>query len=351
MSLTRRGRVSVTIAIVIALLGVVSVALAMSGSHDPITSALKRITGQSPSAPPTPCPLTGVAPQGGKGVPRRPVLAVKVENTSAAYPLAGLDKADIVYEELVEGGITRFMAIYQCQDSPRVGPVRSARTTDPHVLRPYDRHALIAYSGGQSAVVNLLNAMGLIGLTETSAPAVFHRDPARAVPHNLFVSTQAAYQAGKKATRKEGAPRSVFTYSSTVPKGKKIRSVTIQFSFSATATWSWSGGHWVRMLDSAPMKLESGTPISADNVIIQQVVVSQGSLVDVLGNPSPEVALVGTGKVWLLRDGEMIAGTWLRNSMTGRTAFKTAKGVRLHLKPGVTWVELMPKGERATFTK
>lgn len=351
MSLTRRGRVFVTIGLVLALACVVGAALVMAGSHDPITAAFRRLTGQSPSSPPKPCPLTGLAPQGGREVPRRPLLAIKVENTSAAYPLAGLDKADIIYEELVEGGITRFMAIYQCQDSARVGPVRSARTTDPRVLRPYEKHPLIAYSGGQSAVVNLLNAVGLIGLTETSAPAAFHRDPARAAPHNLFVNTLSAYKAGKKATHNEGAPSSLFSYSSAVPRGKHIRSATIQFSYSATAVWSWSAGHWVRMLGSAPMKLESGTPISADNVVIQQVVVSQGSLVDVLGNHSPEVTLVGTGKAWLLRDGKMISGTWVRNSITGRTAFKTLKGVRLQLKPGTTWVELMPKGERVSFAK
>ncbi len=353
MSLTRRGRMAVSVVVALALFAGVGAAIAIGGSHNPVAKAFQRLTGNSTSAsptPPAPCPLTGAAPKGGGTVPRRPALAVKVENTAAAYPLAGLDKADIVYEELVEGGITRFMAVFQCQDSKRVGPVRSARTTDPGILRQFDKHSPIAYSGGQKAVVNLLNAMGLIGLTETSTPAAFHRDPARAAPHNLFVNTQAAFSAGRKRSSK-GLPSAVFAYSDAPVGGKHVRSVSIQFSFSAFADWSWMGGKWVRMSGGAPMKLEDGTMISASNVLIQQVVVTQGSLVDVLGNHSPEVTLIGTGRAWLLRDGRVIQGVWERAGYGSQTAFVAKGHGRMTLAPGVTWVELSPKGEPVTFKK
>jgi hypothetical protein len=341
--------VSIVVALFI-LGGVGAAALAMSG-HNPVSKALQRLTGNntSPSSPPAPCPLTGAPPAGGT-VPRRTALAVKVENTTTAYPLAGLDKADIVYEELVEGGITRFMAVYQCQDSPRVGPVRSARTTDPGILRQFAKHSPIAYSGGQKAVVNLLNAMGLVGLTDTSSPPAFHRDPARAAPHNLFVNTQAAYSAGRQRATK-GIPSAVFTYSVSPIGGKHIHSVSIQFSYSAVADWSWVGNRWVRMLGGTPMKLENGTVISAANVLIQQVSVTQGPLVDVLGTHSPEVKLTGTGRAWLLRDGRVIPGVWKRAGLNSRTVFLTKGHTGMTLAPGVTWVELAPKGEPVTFKK
>ncbi len=350
MALTRRGRMALTIGAVVTLVVAVAVGFALSGSKNPVSAAIDRLTGNS-TAPPAPCPLTGLAPRGGKAVPHRPVLAVKVENTSAAYPLAGLDRADVVYEELVEGGITRFMALYQCQDSTRVGPVRSARTTDPGVLVQYGAHPLLAYSGGQLAVVNLVNHSGVIGLTETTAGGALKRDGARVAPHNLFGNTRSLYAAAKRSSKNEGAPDPVFSFGSGVQKGKTVRSAQIEFSSGSTAAWSWSGGRWVRLLDGAPMRLDGGVSVEADNVLIQQVVVVPGKLVDVLGNRSPDVTLTGTGKAWLLRDGKLVTGTWQRTALGDTTVFRTRAGDAFELKPGTTWVALAPKGMPVTFSK
>ena len=140
MALTRRGKAVVSIGGALALVSVGSIALALTGhAPAPIQHVVDAMTGQQHRPPPT-CPLTGKPAPG--GAPQRPVLAVKVENTADAYPLAGLQKADVVYEESVEGGITRFMALFQCSSSPRVGPVRSARTTDPHVLLQFEPRAI-----------------------------------------------------------------------------------------------------------------------------------------------------------------------------------------------------------------
>jgi hypothetical protein len=322
--------------------------VALSGGDNPLAQTINKLTGNT-TPPPSPCPLTGLQPPGEKPVPQRPVLAVKVENTAEAYPLAGLDKADVIYEELVEGGITRFMAIYQCQDSGRVGPVRSARTTDPRVLVQYDKAPLIAYAGGQLAVVHLLDRSGLFGLTETSAPSGFTRDSARSAPHNLFASTSTLYGLAKKTVKREGVPDPVFTYSADAPKGRSIKSVGIDFSSSSIAQWSWSGGRWVRMLDGVPMKLEDGKTLAVDNILIQQVVVTESNLVDVLGNHSPDVTVTGTGKAWLLRSGKLIQGTWSRKKLSDVTVFRTKQGQPFELTPGTTFVELAPKGQAVMF--
>ncbi len=352
MSLTRRGKALITILGAFALVAVGGIALALTGhAPAPIQRAVDAVTGREQAPPPPTCPLTGKLAPGGK-VPHRPALAVKVENTPDAYPLAGLQNADIVYEELVEGGITRFMALYQCKTSPRVGPVRSARTTDPRVLLQFGPRSLLAYSGGQRAVVNDIGRTTLKSYDETSGGDAFARDDGRVMPHNLFLNTTKLWSEAGPAATKAGPPRRVFTFAAATPShAKRVSGVTLTFSYANTAAWSWlpARGTWQRLLDGAPMTLESGTPITATNVVIQQVVVTASNLVDVLGNPSPEVTLTGTGKAWVLRDGRLIAGHWSRPVMGAITKFETKDGTIIPLAPGNTWVELLPKGTAPAF--
>jgi hypothetical protein len=350
LALTRRGKVVSTLAGALTLVTVGVGALALTGNAPaPIQRVVDTVTGRK--APPPTCPLTGAEAPGG-AVPTRPALAVKVENTADAYPLVGLQGADIVYEEVVEGGITRFIAIYQCHDAGRIGPVRSARTTDPKVLLQFNEHPLIGYSGGAPKVVRIVDQSGLIGMSEGSAPTAFDRDDSRIAPHNLFTSSKALYKAAGKRARQEGPPQAVFAYADELPTpNKRARGATIDFSDLATAEWVWRGGRWVRLLDGSPMTLESGAAISATNVVIQQVVVTQSDIVDVAGYPSPEVTVTGTGKAWILRDGHLIVGRWERADERDVTVFRTKAGDEIHLAPGTTFVELVPKGRPVTFSK
>jgi hypothetical protein len=355
LALTRRGRIVVSVAGALALVAVGGIALALTG-HAPavIQKAVDKVTGdEHTSTPPPTCPLTGKPAPGGE-VPRRPVLAVKVENTPEAYPLAGLQTADVTYEELVEGGITRFMALYQCKDAKKVGPVRSARTTDPKILTQYDPHSLIAYSGGQLAVVNDVKRSGLVSFDEDSGGDAFWRDTQRYEPHNLFVNTAKLRANATKQAAGEGPPRRLFAFDAKAPStGKHVSTVSMAFSSSVTATWQWDreAERWQRMLEGAPMTLDTGAPITAANVIIQQVVVTEGDLVDVLGYHSPEVTVTGSGKAWILRNGVMIAGKWSRPVMGAVTKFVTKSGEIIPLAPGNTWIELVAKGTPPTVTK
>jgi hypothetical protein len=178
-------------------------------------------------------------PAPGGEVPRTPVVAVKVENTPDAYPLAGLQNADVVYEEIVEGGITRFMALYQCKDAADVGPVRSARTTDPKVLVQFSDGSVLAYSGGQSAVVNAIERSGLVSVDESTGGAAFRRDPDRFSPHDLFVNTARVRAKAAERIADEGPPRRVFPFDAEATVRKRVVSVTAAFSSSITATWRW----------------------------------------------------------------------------------------------------------------
>ena len=343
MTLTRRGKVFVAGGVLAALLVVGVGAMALTGNAPAPLRALADKVGVS-SPPPT-CPLTGATLPGDKEPPDRPALAIKVENTPDAYPLAGLDKADIVYEEVVEGGITRFIAVFNCAGSDRVGPVRSVRTTDPKILLQFSSHPLLGFSGGAPAVVNIARKSGLTLMQEGDPAGAFSRDEQRSVPHNLFVNTFNLWTAGAKRAKGEPSPTPVFTYDADVPSPSKPGArVTVQFSGLATAEWRWQGGRYVRFLDGAPMQLESGQPMAADNVVIQQVKTDQSQFVDVAGYPSPEVTVTGKGKAWILRNGRLIQGTWERPSEGDVTAFTTKSGDTIALNPGTTYVELAPTG-------
>jgi hypothetical protein len=346
VALTKRGKV--VIGGVAAAVVVVLAILAFTGNAPgPLQRFVNTVAGR-----PDPCPLTGKV-RNGKDAPARPVLAVKVENTSDAYPLAGLERADVIYEEPVEGGLTRFAALFHCRDAGRVGPVRSARTTDPKILLQLSDQPILAFSGAHPKVTAALEAARVLQLTETSASVGFERDDSRSAPHNLFVATRPLYSLATKAGVDRSAPPALFRYDDTVPSTSRPRtSATVSFSGSNTAEWAWAGDRWVRQFDGAPMRSENGREIAVDNVVIQQVVVTMSDILDAAGNPSPEVELLGRGRAWILRDGRLIVGRWRRASLGDVTVFETKAGEEIALAPGTTFVELMPKdGGGATFER
>lgn len=293
-----------------------------------------------PSAPPAVCPLTGVeAPR--RGVPQRPALAIKVENAPEARPQAALNDADVVVEEPVEGGYTRFIAIFHCGESDRVGPVRSGRTTDPDYLRQYGE-ALFGYAGGVPAVKAMVPRAGLIDVNYIIEADSYTRDASRSSPHNLYTTTRALWKAGGGST---DVPGPVFAYSERWEgKARRISGVHLGFSAVSDVYWTWSKRHdeWLRSHGEVAHLLEDGSQVSAANVVIQVVHVTDSAILDAAGNPSPDVELTGSGKAYVLRDGRLIRGRWERETLDDLTRFLTKDGTEIALAPGRTWVELLP---------
>lgn len=292
---------------------------------------------QGKKVAPEACPLTDLESPG--GVPERPALAVKVENLAAARPQAGLDRADIVYEQPVEGGITRFVAIYQCRDARRIGPIRSARLVDADILRQFGS-PVFAFAGGVPAVVSAVSDAGAVAIAFDTAPEFFEEDPNRIRPHHVFSSTAVLYRgvAG-------GTPDPVFSFDPKRPTSeKRARQVHLGFSPFADVFWQFSPKRraWVRSHGEEPHTLENGTRVSAVNVIVQIVEVRPSEIVDVAGNPSPEIDAVGSGEAFVLRNGRVIEGVWVRESEEDLTEYVDAAGRDIPLAPGVTWVELFP---------
>jgi Protein of unknown function (DUF3048) N-terminal domain/Protein of unknown function (DUF3048) C-terminal domain len=334
VSITKRGKITIGVLVGFLLLGGVG-AMALTGNAP---APLQRLVDTFVEPRPDPCPLTGVELARGREAPSRPVVAVKIGNTEAAYPLSGLHDADVIYEELVEGGLTRFVVLFQCHAPTRVGPVRSARTTDPRILTQYGDPPIMAYSGAAPSVTEYVDDAGVVSLTETSANAAYTRDDSRVAPHNLYVSIRSLYREAAKAAGKVSAPDPVFVFAEELEgASKRARSASVTFSYANTAGWRWSGGRWVRQFAGAPFALDDGEALAMDNVLIQEVVVKPGI------GASPDVTLTGSGRVWLLRDGRVVTGRWTRRSLDDVTEFRTRRGDELTLKPGTVFVELVPK--------
>jgi hypothetical protein len=294
-------------------------------------------------------PLTGIATYTPQPWLHRRVLAVKIGNSNAERPQAGLDRADVVYEELVEGGITRFMALFLTDSADRVGPVRSVRTVDPDIAESY--HALFAYSGGVPPVVARLHDAAHI--TDVGADAVgnaFVRDDHRNAPYNLYTSTDALWSGHPGSPP---PPQFSFLPSDANPAttGAVADHVSFRFAGNGSAVkydYNAANGLYERFTDGAPHLVESpgGTQqLGFRNVIVEMVHVVSDGYLDPAGNPTNTITLIGSGSAVFFRAGRAIRGHWSRSSRELPMRYTDDAGAPLAIAPGNTIVEMLPIGQ------
>ena len=278
---------------------------------------------------------------------QRPALFVKIENAPQARPQTGLDKADVVYEAVAEGGITRFAAVFQSVDPGDLGPVRSVRPQDPDLAAPL--HGIAAFSGGVAPIVADLStvAQNLSADVAAGAPA-YHRTTDRLAPHNLYANASKLWAAAQLPY--SDPPQPLFHYGALPANATAATSVDVPLSASADVTWKWDGTAWRRSQDGQPFTVTGTGRIGPANVIIQYVQIVSAGYTDVAGTPVPSSVVIGTGKAILLRDGKAITGTWSKASRSAVTQFTGADGTQLDLHPGSTWVELLPNTATAKVT-
>lgn len=283
------------------------------------------------------CPLTGRKPPKGVDV-GRPAVAVKIENSLAARPQSGLDKADLVFEEIVEGGSTRFMAIYHCGSSSNAGPVRSARFDDPKIAEPYTR--VIAYSGSNRLVEHELRKRKIVTLNELNQRSAFYRvPPATILVHNLFVRTPRLL--ADKRVRKLKPPKEVFEFGPVQKSAKRARRVRLNFNEKITIEYRYKKGRW-RRFEGGQFLTRSGKQIAVPNVLVQEVVVNNSRrLLDSAGNPSPRIKLRGRGRALLFRDGKVVKGIW-KVGDDGVPHYRRKNGADFVFARGPIWVALVP---------
>ncbi|MBA2313218.1 MAG: DUF3048 domain-containing protein [Actinobacteria bacterium] len=288
------------------------------------------------------CPLSGEKPES-EALLDRPAVAVKVENAAIAYPLSGLEDAEIVYEEVVEGGVTRFMALYHCVDSDKVGPVRSARIVDPAIMLPATR--ILAFSGANAPVLDALEKAEVVSVTEADAGEAMRRVERVGLPaeHTLYADTALVRKVGAKQF--EDAPSDEqFLFGDLDGASKKAASVEINFSGASIIQYQFAKGGWLRSQGGSPFMDEAGDQIAVDNVLIEEHEVNLSeTITDVAGNPSVEIANeTGSGRAVLLRDGRAIEGRWSRDSLDEGVSFETKAGDPMIFAPGSIWVHLVP---------
>lgn len=290
---------------------------------------------------PATCPLTGLEPRR-EALLERPAVAVKIENSTVAYPLAGLERAEIVFEELVEGGATRFMALYHCTDANKAGPVRSARMIDPAIMTPLTR--ILGYSGENDHVEKALESAEVVRLDEDHGGAGLVRiaRPGISFEHTLYADTSILRKLGRKSYA-DAPPDDLFEFGDIEGSARKASEVAINFSAAGTLRYVWSGDGWLRFEGDEPFMDESGTQITVTNVLIEEHDVNLSSITDVAGNPSIEITdATGEGRAVLFRDGRAIKGRWMRENIDEPVRFVTKSGDTMTFAPGSIWIHLVP---------
>lgn len=352
---------------------VLVVALVLAGCSKSGKSSGKDSTSPSPTAPALPVwPMTGLESKSASKT--KPVLVIKVENDPTVRPQSGLDSADIVFEELVEGGITRFATIFQSKIPKEIGPVRSVRHVDAAIAAPVADYFI--FSGGARPTLTYLRGnlpKGVKILTE-GAPGM-HRTNYHYAPHNLYLNAQTLVA---KSSHSNSATNGMFSRpknyvwamptltatptptaspsaSSTpaVPIYTPASGARVVFSYSETPNWKWSKkrGEWVRFEGSQPHMAKGGKQLGFTNLVALNVQTADAGYRDPAGNFVPRTIFTGSGKGTVMMDAKAVQVTWFKADLKSQVILRDVAGNIVTLKPGRTWVELIPDTGSFTVVK
>lgn len=270
---------------------------------------------------------------------------VRVGNEEAARPAAGLSRADLVMEIMVEGGITRLAVVFHSQDADRIGPVRSARLSDLHYTPMLK--GILVHVGAQSTVLarvrEAARAGAFVDVDQFEHGDAFDRIRERTAPQNVFSSTQRIRAAADKAGGEGRVTVPTLEFGDAATGGKSATSLTVPYAGSHRATYAFEGGTYRRTQAGETLDEATKTPLRIDNVVIIKTEFTEqpGIVEDELGSLSLEVRTTGTGPVVVLRDGQRFDGTWSREG-SEMYRFADTSGKSILLKPGLTWIHVVP---------
>ena len=337
-------------------LGAVAALLAgCAGAPEPAPISTSAAPEPTPEAPFTPAYVApedfDLAPLTGERIAvgglASPSLAAKIDNHPRARPQIGIDRADIVFEELVEGGLTRYVAVWHSDVPAEIGPIRSIRPMDPDIVSPL--RGIIAYSGGQQRFVDMMRATDVYNAIHGQADtdSVMFRGGNAPAPHNVIVrAPQLIAQHGELA-----APQQHFAYAAdaasatAVRDGDAVSGASLVFGSLATPSWAWDAGSgtWLRtMTGGAPDVAAGGTRLSAVNLVILRVLVAV--IQDI-----PTTQMIGGGEAFVLSGGKALKVAWSKADRNAPVRLVDANGLAVRLAPGNTWVELVPTAGSVTI--
>jgi hypothetical protein len=277
-------------------------------------------------------PLTGIEVDGdGSAEARHPVLVTKMDNTPSSSPQLGLSHADLVVEELVEGGITRLAAFFYSDIPGTVGPVRSMRASDIGIVTPVA--GSIVTSGAAQVTLNRIAGAGITHYSEGSEG--FFRESSRSAPYNLMANLEDVASTIKdKLVR----PDDYLPWGTAddLPKGPKATAISADFG-NHTTTWQYGDGRYANTNSFAA----ADDQFPADSVLVLRVQVGDAGYRDPAGYPVPETKLVGEGAAVLFHAGRVVRGTWSKKELTSPLELSTKQG-DLTVPAGRVWIELVP---------
>jgi len=273
-------------------------------------------------------------------------IAAKIDNLPSARPQIGLESTDLVYQELVEGGLTRYVAVWQSAIPALIGPVRSIRPMDPDIVSPLG--GIICYSGGQQRFVDLMRRTPVYNAIHGQADtaSTFFRTPTKAAPHNVLVKAQELLAQHADIV----APARQFEFAPDLPSSTAAKSgtptATINYAFSGVTggSWTWDAARsaFLRSQGIGPDLDSTGAQLTATNVVVIRVTITTDQSV-------PKTNLIGSGEAWLSTAGGTVHATWTKASATDSIHLTGDAGAPVLLAPGNTWIELVPAAGSVSF--
>ena len=283
-------------------------------------------------------PMTGEPVDG--ELPAYPVMVVKIDNTEASEPQLGLGHADLVTEELVEGGSTRLAVFFHSSLPDLTGPVRSMRASDIGIVKPAD--AVLIASGGAGPTRARIDGANIDNYLEGEAG--FERADDRSAPYNLMMALPELAETLDDA---EAPPPYLPFGDNPMDGGKPAESFDVAFSGGHTTSWQYENDGYTRPGSFA----DPDDDFVADNVLVLRVKIGDAGYKDPAGNPVPETIYEGTGDAMLFHGGKVVEGKWSKDELKSPLSLETGSGDELSVPPGNTWIELVPVDDGSVSIK
>lgn len=274
-----------------------------------------------------------------------PVLVVKIDDTRMAHPQIGVEFADVVYIEQVEGGLTRLAAVYSSYIPREIGPVRSARISDLELIAQYGKVGF-AYSGAQSKLRPEIESGNLFDLgAQSMSSTIYTTDSTRTPPYAMVLRADLLLEYASQRGYEFSISKNMgWNFSEETELGLPITSAKIGWPASSyEAQWSQSDRVWKLNHNGNSNVSSTGSVLTADTFVIQIVSITDSIYKDKVGGITPFSATVGTGRGYILRDGKFIEGIWTRLSAESGTTWRTSAGEEIPFSRGKLWVALTDK--------
>jgi hypothetical protein len=304
------------------------------------------------TVPKQPAPLTGLPVDA--TIAERPIVMVKIDNSDPGRAVQrGVDKADVIIEEKVEGTVTRFIAMYQSEDSDLVGPIRSVRTTDADIVAAFPG-SVFTYAGGAGKAVASLKNVPVTKVSEEDGSAPFSYPPGHKRPYALFAKTE---RLREEADDDAGAPQpflpflgegEAFAAAGAVPAAK----ATVVFGSLTTAAVAWDAASttWLRTTNGKAHTIKEGRQLAFKTVIVQPVPYRSAGYLDASKHKVDEAVVVGSGNAVVLVNGMQVKARWSKPSPRAMTTYTDEAGTPIRFPKGQTLVMLPPTSATVTVS-